>query len=411
MSTSTHLIIILSDSDIKDAFSSTDYTLASPDYSPASLGNTSSDSKTESDPSKDLFEDRLAPLAITPFPDDPYHPNGMTFIHIARKRVLAPQAHIASPPVLHSPPVVTSSPLSHPRDSVIEIGENSQTVVARQPTIITLMMHLERHEEQIDTILNHLDEFPLKRIKQIEYGIEGLVDGRVTMALLPPGFLEPLYPDIMAMINAQDIKHIIPPTPPSDTDPLVGSPIPSSPSSSIGSSSPVRSTTPPPDYPFDKSIFAELDNSLWIITRPLGSKPVPEEPNEMAPKRKSTSAAPAITQATIRKLVDDSIAAALEAQVATMEMQTIPIGTPEKWNSFAQPIGIEEAYKTTWFELKKLLTKKYCPRTEELAVLCPTMVPNSEKLMEVFIGGLPRNIEGNVTASKPQTLEEAITIA
>ncbi|GJY32374.1 hypothetical protein Tco_0415869, partial [Tanacetum coccineum] len=30
--------------------------------------------------------------------------------------------------------------------------------------------------------------------------------------------------------------------------------------------------------------------------------------------------------------------------------------------------------------------------------------------MEVFIGGLPRSIEGNVIASKPQTLEEAITI-
>ncbi|GJX42880.1 putative reverse transcriptase domain-containing protein [Tanacetum coccineum] len=30
--------------------------------------------------------------------------------------------------------------------------------------------------------------------------------------------------------------------------------------------------------------------------------------------------------------------------------------------------------------------------------------------MEVFIGGLPRSIEGNVTASKPQTLDEAITI-
>ncbi|GJS71627.1 reverse transcriptase domain-containing protein [Tanacetum coccineum] len=30
--------------------------------------------------------------------------------------------------------------------------------------------------------------------------------------------------------------------------------------------------------------------------------------------------------------------------------------------------------------------------------------------MEVFIGGLPRSIEGNVTASKTQTLEEAITI-
>ncbi|GJU07775.1 hypothetical protein Tco_1124205 [Tanacetum coccineum] len=31
--------------------------------------------------------------------------------------------------------------------------------------------------------------------------------------------------------------------------------------------------------------------------------------------------------------------------------------------------------------------------------------------MEVFISGLPRSIEGNVTASKPQTMEEAINIA
>ncbi|GJW06558.1 hypothetical protein Tco_1568981 [Tanacetum coccineum] len=151
MSSSTHPIIILSDFDVGDAFSSTDYTPASPDYSSASPGNTSSDSKTESDPSEDLSEDRSVPLAITPFPDDlymqirrayyatneessdslssstipsppappfRYHPNGMTFIHMARKRVRAPQAHIASPPVLPSPPVVSSSPLSHPRDSV-----------------------------------------------------------------------------------------------------------------------------------------------------------------------------------------------------------------------------------------------------------------------------------------------------
>ncbi|GJS66837.1 hypothetical protein Tco_0681401 [Tanacetum coccineum] len=41
---------------------------------------------------------------------------------------------------------------------------------------------------------------------------------------------------------------------------------------------------------------------------------------------------------------------------------------------------------------------------------CATMVPDSEKMMEVFIGGLPRSIEENVTASKLQTLEEAINI-
>nr|GEU56409.1 putative reverse transcriptase domain-containing protein [Tanacetum cinerariifolium] len=54
--------------------------------------------------------------------------------------------------------------------------------------------------------------------------------------------------------------------------------------------------------------------------------------------------------------------------------------------------------------------KTYIRRFQELATLCPNMVPNTEKLMEAFIGGLPRSIEGNITASKPQTLEEAITI-
>nr|GEV30432.1 retrovirus-related Pol polyprotein from transposon TNT 1-94 [Tanacetum cinerariifolium] len=53
-----------------------------------------------------------------------------------------------------------------------------------------------------------------------------------------------------------------------------------SPTSSLGSSSPIRSTISPLDYPFDKSIFAELDNSLWIIPRPLEEEPVLEEPNE-----------------------------------------------------------------------------------------------------------------------------------
>ncbi|GJV33640.1 hypothetical protein Tco_1394040 [Tanacetum coccineum] len=55
--------------------------------------------------------------------------------------------------------------------------------------------------------------------------------------------------------------------------------------------------------------------------------------------------------------------------------------------------------------------KTYVIRFQELAVLCPNMVPNSEKLMEAFIGGLPQSIKGNVTASKPQTLEEATSIA
>nr|GEW70543.1 reverse transcriptase domain-containing protein [Tanacetum cinerariifolium] len=55
--------------------------------------------------------------------------------------------------------------------------------------------------------------------------------------------------------------------------------------------------------------------------------------------------------------------------------------------------------------------KTYIKRFQELATLCPNMIRNTRKLMEAFISGLPRSIEGNIAASKPQTFEEAINIA
>nr|GEU95522.1 hypothetical protein [Tanacetum cinerariifolium] len=300
MSTSTHLIIILYDSDAEDAFSSTntpDYTPASPaspDYSPASPGNTASDSKTKSDPSEDPFEDHSAPLAISPFHDDSY----MKFIQEYNATRDFATSKMSPFPTSFS--IDSSAP-----PQVFETGESSHVT------------HLERYEETIDAILNHLDELPLEGIKHMEDKIEGLGNCRViiqqdfdkleiklqevrtqifgfqreqirhddkivlahiTMFLLPSGFLEPLYPSIMDMINDQEIEHMIPPTPPGDTEPPIGLPISVSPFSSVGSSSPIR----------------------------------------MAPKGTSTSAAPAMTQAAIRKLVADSVAAALEAQAATM---------------------------------------------------------------------------------------------
>ncbi|GKA88109.1 reverse transcriptase domain-containing protein [Tanacetum coccineum] len=127
----------------------------------------------------------------------------------------------------------------------------------------------------------------------------------------------------------------------------------------------------------------------------------------------------------------------VEENKVTFAIGTLTDDALSWWNSYAQPIGIDQANQITWTELKRLLTNKYCSRTEvkkmedefynlavkgndfktyirrfqELAVLCPNMVPNTEKLMDVFISGLPRSIEGNVTASKPQTLEEATNIA
>nr|GEY75842.1 hypothetical protein [Tanacetum cinerariifolium] len=114
-----------------------------------------------------------------------------------------------------------------------------------------------------------------------------------------------------------------------------------------------------------------------------------------------------MSQASIRKLVTDNIAAALETQTATMaeadnSIREIPLAKRGNYKEF---ISCQPFY----FNGNDL--KTYVRRFQELAVLCPNMVPNNKKLMEVFIGGLLRSIKGNVTASKPQTLEEAINIA
>nr|GEU75769.1 reverse transcriptase domain-containing protein [Tanacetum cinerariifolium] len=119
----------------------------------------------------------------------------------------------------------------------------------------------------------------------------------------------------------------------------------------------------------------------------------------MPPKRTSTAKASSMTHDAIRKLVADSVSIALEAQVAMMASTNNPNRNsgPRKtpvtrkctyenncakknkvkfaintlieealywWNSFAQPIGVKEAYKITWSEFKRLLIKKYCPQTE-----------------------------------------------
>nr|GEX02905.1 reverse transcriptase domain-containing protein [Tanacetum cinerariifolium] len=173
----------------------------------------------------------------------------------------------------------------------------------------------------------------------------------------------------------------------------------------------------------------------------------------MPPKRSSTSDASTMSQAAIRKLVADRVIRLIrwferttsvfsQSNCAEENKVAFATGTLTNdalswWNDYAQHIRIEQANRITWTELKRLLTNKYCLRTEikkmedefynlsvkgndlktyvrrfqELAILCPNMVPNNEKLMEVFIDGLPRSIKGNVTASKPQTLEEAINIA
>nr|GFA87941.1 hypothetical protein [Tanacetum cinerariifolium] len=74
-----------------------------------------------------------------------------------------------------------------------------------------------------------------------------------------------VMPPVLSLFDSQDFLHLEEISPPKDAKTPVESSILVSLSSSVGSSLLVRSITPPPDYPFDESIFAELDNSLWII--------------------------------------------------------------------------------------------------------------------------------------------------
>nr|GFD48912.1 hypothetical protein [Tanacetum cinerariifolium] len=53
----------------------------------------------------------------------------------------------------------------------------------------------------------------------------------------------------------------------------------------------------------------------------------------------------------------------------------------------------------------------YTQRLQELALLCGRMFSKEADKIEKYVGGLPDMIHGNVVASKPKTMQEAIEIS
>ncbi|GKB69157.1 hypothetical protein Tco_0930569 [Tanacetum coccineum] len=269
---------------------------------------------------------------------------------------------------------------------------------------------MERHEEQIEEILNHLDELSLDRIEHIEDKIEGLGKGRV---IIQQDFdnLEAELRESHTQIAKLQRKQM----------------------GNNNKISLARFRIANLEQIIEDIQVRHQADKESLLNAIYEHKNSQEGPSDywirywlMPPQRTSTFEAPAMTQDAIKKLVADTIGLiqwfertesvfshsnCIEDCKVKFATSTLTEEALSWWNSFAQPIGIEEAYKITWVEFKKLLIKKYYPRTEELATLCPTMVPDSEKMMEVFIEGLPRSIEGNVTTSKPKTLEEPTNIA
>ncbi|KAJ0653066.1 putative transcription factor interactor and regulator CCHC(Zn) family [Helianthus annuus] len=107
------------------------------------------------------------------------------------------------------------------------------------------------------------------------------------------------------------------------------------------------------------------------------------------------------------------------------------------WNIQVQTLGEDTAYALSWDELKELMRKKYCSRSEiqkleiefwnlkmdgpkiseyvqrfhELSRVVPYLVNPEFKRIERFIWGLAPQILSMVTASKPPTIIEAIDLS
>ncbi|GKF13550.1 putative reverse transcriptase domain-containing protein, partial [Tanacetum coccineum] len=107
------------------------------------------------------------------------------------------------------------------------------------------------------------------------------------------------------------------------------------------------------------------------------------------------------------------------------------------WNGRTASIGIDAANSTLWTEVRKWMTKEFCPqsvlerleqelynlklkgtdidgytnRFHELALLCPIMVEPEQVKVEQYIRGLSKNIHGDVTSSRPVGIDEAVRMA
>ncbi|GJR96859.1 putative reverse transcriptase domain-containing protein [Tanacetum coccineum] len=84
---------------------------------------------------------------------------------------------------------------------------------------------------------------------------------------------------------------------------------------------------------------------------------------------------------------------------------------------------IARASRGGWNEMKKLEAELwnlkvkgtdvigYNQRFQELALLCVRMFPEESDKIERYVGGLPDMIHGNIVASKPKTMQEAVEMA
>ncbi|GKF17919.1 reverse transcriptase domain-containing protein, partial [Tanacetum coccineum] len=87
---------------------------------------------------------------------------------------------------------------------------------------------------------------------------------------------------------------------------------------------------------------------------------------------------------------------------------TLLAGALTWWNSHVMTVSHDAAYAITWADLRKKITDKYCPRNEMNKLEAELWNLNESDKIERYVGGLPDKIHGNIVASKPKTMQEAV---
>nr|GEX33773.1 reverse transcriptase domain-containing protein [Tanacetum cinerariifolium] len=395
-------------SDIEEAFSFNfpDYILASPDYVPASPGKTFSESSNDSS--------GLIPIAsqtLSLFHDDPY-------IKHAYDAIIPLKVHIL-PPIIVPPSLMLSlifnpqeffvpEELLPPKEQVSYLTSSltdSSNPSRKQACILvppsfsvytptppqifkigksSIKMHLKHHEKQIEDILNYLEELSFHRIEKIE---ERLVDGWM---IIQRDFdeLKTELEKVRSQISRLQKKHI------GQKDKIAFARFSIStleitlkniqahhqmaPKRTSTSIEPVMTQAAIQQLVAD-SVDAALEAQAVNMVNTNNTNRNPEPRETLAVKKCSykefmsfqpfnfkglEGAVRLIHWFKSTKLVFSRSNCTEDCKVKAATSTLTEEGL-SWWNSFAQPIRIEKAYKITWVEFKKLLIKKYCLRTED----------------------------------------------
>ncbi|GKA54824.1 reverse transcriptase domain-containing protein [Tanacetum coccineum] len=80
------------------------------------------------------------------------------------------------------------------------------------------------------------------------------------------------------------------------------------------------------------------------------------------------------------------------------------------WNSHVKTVGHDAAYGMSWKTLMKMMTVKYCLRSEikKLEIEIWNLKESNE--VEKYVSGLPDMIQGNMMSAMLKTMQEAIEL-